>query len=86
MTIQFTPIFKKQYKKLPKAFQLQFDDRLRLFLVDSTDARLRAHPLMGAFAGYWSLNLNGDIRALFRRDGDDIVIFALIGTHSQLYG
>lgn len=86
MTLQFTATFKKQYKKLPTPFQTQFDERLRLFLTDATDARLRVHPLKGTFAGYWSMNINGDIRALYRRMGDELVIFALIGTHSQLYG
>ena len=86
MTLRFTATFKKQYKKLPKAFQTQFDERLRLFTVDATDARLRVHPLQGAFAGYWSMNVNGDFRAIYHRIGDDVVIFALIGTHSQLYG
>jgi len=86
MTIQFTATFKKQYKKLPPPFQKQFDERLTLFMFDATDPRLRVHPLKGTFAGYWSMNVNGDIRALYRNDGDNIVIFALIGTHSQLYG
>ena len=86
MRLRYLPTFKKQYKKLPKKFQEQFDGRLRLFLTDPTDPRLRVHPLKGSFAGYWSMNVNGDLRALYRHDGDDIVIFALIGTHSALYG
>jgi addiction module RelE/StbE family toxin len=86
MTIQYLPKFKKQYKKLPKKFQAQFDERIRLFAVDPTNPMLRVHPLKGSFAGYWSMDVSGDIRALYVRRGDDIVIFALIGTHSQLYG
>ena len=86
MIIKYLPKFKKQYKKLPNAFQRQFDDRLRLFVVDPTDPRLRVHPLQGKFAGYWSININGDIRALYLVEADTIVIFALIGTHSGLYG
>ncbi len=86
MIIQYLPKFKKQYKKLPKAFQLQFDERLRLFLDDPTDPRLRNHPLKGKYAGYWSLNVNGDLRAIYLQQGDTLIIFALIGTHSQLYG
>jgi addiction module RelE/StbE family toxin len=86
MIIKSTPTFKKQYQKLPAKFQKQFDNRLRLFIEDPIDVRLRNHPLRGEFAGYWSINVNGDLRALYRRDGEDIIIFALIGTHSQLYG
>jgi addiction module RelE/StbE family toxin len=86
MLIRYLPKFKRQYKKLPQKLQERFDERLRLFVVDPTDVRLRVHPLKGSYAGYWSMNVSGDLRALFYREGDDVVIFALIGTHSQLYG
>ena len=32
------------------------------------------------------MNVNGDLRALYVKQGDQIIIFALIGTHSSLYG
>jgi addiction module RelE/StbE family toxin len=86
MTIQYLPKFKKQYKKLPLKLQLQFDDRLQLFLADPTAPQLRVHPLRGNYAGYWSMNVSGDLRALYIKRGDEIIIFALIGTHSELYG
>jgi addiction module RelE/StbE family toxin len=86
MQIRYLPKFKKQYKKLPQKFQEQFDERLKLFLVDPTSPQLRVHPLKGKFAGYWSLNVNGDIQALYLLEGETMVIFALIGTHSELYG
>jgi len=65
MIIQYLPKFKKQYKKLPKIFQAQFDERLQLFLIDPINPKLRVHPLKGKYAGYWSMNVNGDIRALY---------------------
>lgn len=86
MVVQYAPDFKKQYRKLSKKIQKQFDERIVLFLEDPSHPFLRVHPLKGAFAGYWSMNISGDLRALYRKDGDDIIIFALIGTHSQLYG
>jgi mRNA interferase RelE/StbE len=86
MTIQYTPKFKKQYKKLPDKLQLRFDQRLRLFVKDPTNPVLRTHPLKGSYSGYWSINISGDLRALYLKKGDELVIFALIGTHSQLYG
>ena len=86
MNIQYLPKFKKQYKKLPQKFQLQFDERLNLFLTDSIDPRLRIHPLKGKYAGYWSMNINGDIRALYIVQDETLIIFALIGSHSELYG
>lgn len=86
MTIQYTPKFKKQYKKLPRKFQTQFNERLELFLSDPANLQLRNHPFQGAYSGYWSINVNGDLRALYLKRGEEIIIFALIGTHSQLYG
>lgn len=84
--VDFTKKFWKQYYKLPKKLQTQFDNRFQLFLADQSDPRLRVHSLKAQYAGYWSMDVTGDLRALFRREGDRIVIFAFIGTHSQLYG
>lgn len=86
MTIRYLPKFKKQYKKLPKKMQDQFDERVKLFAVDPTLPMLKVHPLKGNCAGYWSMSMSGDLRALYIMDGDSIVMFALIGSHSQLYG
>lgn len=86
MRTRYLPKFKKQYAKLLPKQQHQFDDRLRLFMADPTAPQLRVHPLKGRYRGYWSMNVNGDIRALYLLDGDTIIIFALIGTHSELYG
>lgn len=86
MIIKRTKTFKKQYKKLPKKFQNQFNARLRIFVNDPDDRRLRNHPLHAEYAGYWSIDVNGDLRALYKKVGDEIIIFGFIGTHSQLYG
>lgn len=86
MKIQYTPKFKKQYKKLSKKLQIQFDERLILFIEEPTNPVLRVHPLKGAYSGYWSMNISGDLRAIYLKKGEELIIFALIGTHSQLYG
>lgn len=86
MIIRYLPKFKKQYKKLPKKFQVQFDQKLRLFISDPINPTLRIHPLKGNYSGYWSMNINGDLRALYLLEGEKVIIFALIGTHSELYG
>ncbi len=86
MIIRYLPKFKKQYKKLPIRLQLQFDERVQLFVVDPTLPMLKVHPLKGRYNGYWSMSVSGDIRTLYIMDGDTIVIFALIGSHSQLFG
>lgn len=70
----------------PQYHQDQFDEKIALFVVDPTLPALKVHPLKGKFKGYWSMNVNGDVRALYIIEGDSIIIFGLIGTHSQLYG
>lgn len=86
MHISRTKTFEKQYQKLPLKVQVQFDERFMLWLSDPADSRLRVHSLAGKYAGFYSMNITGDIRALYRYEGDDLVIFALIGSHSALYG
>lgn len=86
MIIRYTSRFKKQYQKLPSKIQKQFDDRLNLYIKDPANIQLKIHPLKGEYAGYWSMNVSGDFRALYRREGDEVIIFGLIGTHSKLYG
>jgi addiction module RelE/StbE family toxin len=86
MIIQRSKTFIKQYGKLTPKLQKQFDERLRLFIVDPSSPRLRIHPLKADYKGYWSMDISGDVRALYMNDGDRIIIFGFIGTHSQLYG
>lgn len=84
MTINFNREFKKRYRSLPPKTKAQALQRIELFKTDPTNPLLRQHPLKGQLAGYRSINISGDMRAVFKRDGDDVT-FVLIGTHSQLY-
>ncbi len=86
MQIDYTKRFKKQFSKLQLTQKNQFNNRVQLFIKNQADPILRVHPLKGRFAGYYSMNISGDLRALFYKEGEELVIFALIGTHSQLYG
>lgn len=86
ITVDYSPVFKRQFRKLPPSQRRQFDERLRLFLINRADPRLRNHPLKGSYYGFWSINVNGDIRALYQNQGGNFVLFAFIGSHSELYG
>lgn len=76
--------FAKQYKKLPIKVQTQTKNRLKLFLTNPNDKRLRNHALLSKYQGYRSINITGDYRAVFKVVGSKAV-FTHIGTHSQLY-
>jgi addiction module RelE/StbE family toxin len=76
--------FKKQFRKLSKETQDAFEIRIKFFLVNPTDNILNNHPLQGDRKGYWSINITGNIRAVYKIQGT-IAILTEIGTHSELY-
>ena len=83
--IEFTKSFTKQFKKLRHNQQERFYERLEVFKKNPQDRVLRDHALQGKYQGYRSIDVEGDLRALYYVKGDVIVVFAIIGTHSQLY-
>jgi len=46
---------------------------------------LENHPLQGRYEGYRSINITGDLRAVFKQVRPDKYWFTKIGTHSELY-
>jgi addiction module RelE/StbE family toxin len=84
--IQFTKDFTKQFKKLHSNQKDRFYEHLELFKRNPQDRVLRDHALKGKHRGYRSIDIEGDLRALYYVENDRIIIFALIGTHSQLHG
>lgn len=85
MIILTTKEFDKQYAKQNIKIKLAFKRRADLFLQNPFSQTLRNHALKGKYQGYRSIDVTGDVRALYYTEGDSVVIFALIGTHSQLY-
>ncbi|TSC61637.1 MAG: Uncharacterized protein G01um101448_624 [Parcubacteria group bacterium Gr01-1014_48] len=85
MELRYSSAFKKQYKKLPKRTREQFKKRLTLFLKDDREVRLHIHKLAGVYDGLWSMNVTGEIRAVFDQGVPDVVLFVAIGSHSELY-
>lgn len=64
--------------------QSQFRARLALFLEDERAVVLRVHTLQGAMYPCESMNITGDVRAIFLREGNTVTFYE-IGTHSELY-
>lgn len=85
MIVRLHKNFKKRYKKLTEFQKNKFKERRNLFLRDEFDPILNNHALRGKYTGYRSINITGDLRVLYKREGD-IVIFVTIGKHSNLYG
>lgn len=85
MIIVYHKDFTKNFKKLSPKLKEKFKDRLTLFETDEFDPVLNNHSLKGKYLGYRSINVSGDMRAIFKRDVDS-ALFVAIGSHSNLYG
>ena len=85
MIIVYHRDFKKSYKRLPPKLKERLEERLRLFSKDEFNPILNNHALKGKWLGYRSMNVTGDIRAIFKRDTES-ALFVAIDTHSNLYG
>ncbi len=79
-------VFDKMYAKLREGERQRFKERRDLFLTSPFHPLLRTHPLQGRYEGFWSINVGGDLRALYKYESRDSVIFSKIGTHHHLFG
>jgi len=83
--IAYSKSFIKQAQKLNPKLRAELLRRINLFQHNPLDPKLRNHPLKGKYKIYRSINISGDVRALYVQQGNE-VIFETVGTHSQLYG
>jgi addiction module RelE/StbE family toxin len=77
--------FKKQFRRLHVGAQKAFEERIFIFMTQPYHIVLNNHPLHGDWKNHWSINITGDIRAVYRIE-ETIAVFVAIGTHNQLYG
>jgi len=86
MQITSTKKFDKQYKKLPKRAQQKFNKKITLLASNLYHPLLKTHKLHGKFDGCTSLNVTGDVRAVFRLKEEGLLcVFIAAGSHSELY-
>lgn len=85
MIIKLHKDFEKQYRKLRESEKKKFKRRRDLFLENEFHPMLNNHALKGNYSGYRSINISGDLRAVYQKEGK-IVTFVTIGSHSDLYG
>ncbi len=77
--------FVKQSKKLKVSEQKRLIQRLGLFKTDPNNPTLNHHALKGRGEGHFSINITGNIRAVYRPLGKNAVLFLKVDTHSNLY-
>ncbi len=89
MRVRYSKRFNKRLVKAPLEVRKAFLIRRKLFLKNRDHPKLREHKLSGKYKGCSSINVTGDWRAVFleeKIDGEVVVNFVALGTHSQLYG
>ena len=83
--ISYHKYFIKDFEKLSEKIQDKLIDySFPLFLKGNCEI-LRQHALKGKYLGTFSIDITGDVRAIFILINKDYR-FLRIGTHSQLYG
>ena len=82
----FHKTFEKKYIKLSTKLKKQFQERKDLFLIDPYNPTFNNHPLKGRYRGSYSINVTGDIRAVYEFVNENTVYFIDIDTHTKLYG
>ena len=85
MKIRYSKKFTKQLARQPLKVYQAFRLRIQLFKEDISHPLLRNHQLQGKLRGYYSINVTGDVRAIYEIIGDEVYMYDMIGTHSQLY-
>ena len=84
LSVHYHRNFKKQFKRLSKNLQDKFGIRLAVFLSEPYSMELNNHPLAGEWRGHRSIDITGDIRAVYRIE-NETSLFVAIGSHNQLY-
>lgn len=85
MNISYSKNFIGQAKKLNPKTRQRLLERIELFSDNPLHPTLRNHQLRGKYKDFRSIDITGDIRALYLQREDE-AIFNVVGTHSQLYG
>lgn len=85
MKIIFYRDFLKRYWKLRLAEQKRTDERMRLFQQNPFHPLLGNHALNHQYGGCRSINITGDLRAVYEEVAPQTVHFVTLGTHTELY-
>lgn len=88
LLIEYTTLFNKQRKAAPLGIKIAFREAFELFVDDINHPNLRNHALREKYAGFRSINVTDDWRALFKVRKNKlktIITFHILGTHAQLY-
>lgn len=81
MTINFSPRFKRAYKKLPSHIQDNFDKQITLFTQNPNHPSLKTHKLKGHLQECLAFRLRDGYRVLFEFSSPNTVDLLDVGPH-----
>jgi addiction module RelE/StbE family toxin len=86
--IAFSSSFKRAFKKRikgQKEIESKYWKKVKFFIQDPFDRRLRLHKLSGILKELWSFSIEDDLRVILYFVDDKNVTFIDIGTHDEVY-
>ena len=86
MIIFYHTRFEKRVKKLSRRDKELLAQTIELFAKRPLDRMLRNHALHGKYTGYRSIDVKGDLSALYKEETPGVFRFCYLGTHHELYG
>lgn len=81
MYIDYSPEFKRLFKKLAKDIKLEAIKKENIFLKDQYDPCLKTHKLSGKLKGKLAFSISYTYRIIFSFTEDKNIRFHSIGTH-----
>jgi len=79
--VLYAPSFLKEAKKLPANVLSIFEKKERIFRLNPLHPSLRLHQLHGDLNYLWSISINKNYRAIFKRQKNSDILFISIGKH-----
>lgn len=81
MKIAYTPVFVRQYKKLPRALQDEVEEKIALFQKKPNHPFLKTHKLQGRLKGRFSFSVNYQYRISFQYLSKKEAVLLNVGDH-----
>jgi len=89
MKISFSNSFKKAFKKRIQETETEADfwDKVKIFIEDPFDPKLKTHKLSGKLKDLWSFSVEYNLRVIFyfTTDKPKQAVFVDIGNHDEVY-
>lgn len=88
MKVRYSPRFYQIYKKANVRIRNSVDQKIEIFIKNPHEPQLDNHELDKEWEGYRSIDITGDLRAIYQEieEGDEMVAYFIsLGTHEELY-